>query len=203
MKIIPVIHMLNHNQVVKNIETIISCGLDSAFLINHEVSSLELLNEADWLTENYPTFNLGLNILDYPTQHALRASELPIWCDGTPTRADYNMRVSKQIFGGLAFKYQPQPSDLKAACEQIKLCCDVATTSGDGTGIPASRPKIQLIRQYLGDFPLAVASGVSSENIKDYIGLVDYVLVASSITDENEIIVKDKLLELMEKSCQS
>jgi hypothetical protein len=195
--------MLHHEQVVQNINTIIQCGLDSAFLINHEVSGFELLDEADWLTKNYPAFNLGLNILDFPTQHALRSSKLPIWCDRTPTCADYNMRTSKRVFGGLAFKYQPQPDDLKTACENIKSCCDVATTSGDGTGIPASRSKIQLIRQYLGDFPLAVASGVSSENIKDYADLVDYVLVASSITDSNELIVKDKLLELVDKSCQT
>ena len=45
---------------------------------------------------------------------------------------------------------------------------------------------------------MAIASGVSIGNIENYKGVVDYLLVASSITSASEIIYKDKLLELLE-----
>jgi hypothetical protein len=42
-----------------------------------------------------------------------------------------------------------------------------------------------------------VASGVSAENIALYDGLIDYALVASSITGPGEIIDRDKLDEIL------
>lgn len=103
------------------------------------------------------------------------------------------------FFGGLAFKYQKQPKNLKLACIEATLTTDVATTSGTGTAKPASIDKIKTIREYLGDHPMAIASGVLVDNIESYIGLVDYFLVASSITDENEFIIEKKLKELKNK----
>ena len=46
---------------------------------------------------------------------------------------------------------------------------------------------------------MAIASGVSVDNIESYKGIVDYLLVASSITTSGEMIIKDKLKELVEK----
>ena len=57
--------------------------------------------------------------------------------------------------------------------------------------------KIEKIRSYIGDFPLAIASGVNKENKKLFEPLVDYMLVASSITDHNEMIDEIKLQELL------
>lgn len=103
------------------------------------------------------------------------------------------------FFGGLAFKYQPQPTDLESACNEAKLATDVACTSGTGTGKAPTTVKINTIRNYLGSHPMAIASGVSIENIDSYKGIVDYLLVASSITDRNEMIIKDKLVQLKSK----
>jgi hypothetical protein len=46
---------------------------------------------------------------------------------------------------------------------------------------------------------MAIASGVNQDNISLYKGVVDYLLVASSITSRSEIIYKDKLEELLNK----
>ena len=48
---------------------------------------------------------------------------------------------------------------------------------------------------------MAIASGISAENINQYKDIVDYLLVASSITtsDRSEMIIKDKLIELKSK----
>ena len=46
---------------------------------------------------------------------------------------------------------------------------------------------------------MAIASGVSIDNIESYKGIVDYLLVASSITTKGEMIIKEKLIELKSK----
>jgi predicted TIM-barrel enzyme len=46
---------------------------------------------------------------------------------------------------------------------------------------------------------MAIASGVSAQNISNYKGIANYILVASSITSKTEIIDKDKLTELISK----
>ena len=46
---------------------------------------------------------------------------------------------------------------------------------------------------------MAIASGVNVNNIVSYKGVINYLLVASSITSKSEIIDKDKLKELLEK----
>lgn len=124
-----------------------------------------------------------------------------LWCDATitPSQAKLVRNFNGMFFGGLAFKYQPQPSDLKLACEEASQATDVATTSGAGTGKAADVEKIKTIREYLGNHPMAIASGVSAQNIDNYKGIADYLLVASSITSSGEMIIKDKLIELKNK----
>ena len=47
---------------------------------------------------------------------------------------------------------------------------DVVTTSGPGTGQAADRDKIQAMKEVLGSNPLAIASGITAQNIGDYYG---------------------------------
>jgi predicted TIM-barrel enzyme len=55
------------------------------------------------------------------------------------------------------------------------------------------------VNEFLADHPMAIASGVSIQNINDYKGIANYLLVATSITSSGEMIMKDKLIELKEK----
>lgn len=202
-EIIPVIHMLNESQVLTNVRTCIDCGIKKVFIINHRVSSNDLIVCALNIKKKIPDLWVGINILDRSAEDAMFLN-IPtidgLWCDSTITikMAAYR-NFNGMLFGGLAFKYQPQPKNLKDACEEAISSTDVATTSGPGTGKPADIQKIKDIREYLGTHPMAIASGVSVDNISQYSGLVDYLLVASSITTSSEMIVKEKLLELKNK----
>lgn len=203
-EIIPVIHMLNVNQVLTNIKTCVECGIKKVFIINHVVTIEDLIKCSLSVKQNYPDLWVGINMLGSSTENSLLFDNSEIdglWCDAsiTPEKAKKYRRFKGMFFGGLAFKYQPQPKDLKLACEEAILATDVATTSGVGTGKAADVNKIKLIREYLGDHPMAIASGVSSNNIDNYKDIVDYVLVASSITTSGEMIIKDKLIELKSK----
>jgi len=97
-------------------------------------------------------------------------------------------------FGGVAFKYQPFVDDLKSACQKAIPYVDVITTSGPGTAKAAHIPKIRKMKRALKEWPLAIASGITSDNVKDYLDHADCFLVASGInkswTDLDETLVK-------------
>lgn len=203
-ELIPVIHILNERQVFMNIETCLKSGVEKVFLINHAVSEEYLLECATNVRKENPSLWIGVNMLGVYVNDAVGMTLSGIdglWCDKTLTleNARKYRKFEGLLFSGLAFKYQPQPSDLKLACEEAKLATDVATTSGIGTGKPADVEKINEIRKYLGNHPMAIASGVSAENVHNYKSVADYLLVATSITDENELLIQDKLIELKSK----
>ncbi len=193
--------MLNINQVMTNIDTVIRCGLNKVFIINHSVSDSDLLHCATYAKARHPKLWIGINRLNKSAKQAL-ASNVEVdalWCDQSVEQEDYkNKEFKGMVFGGLAFKYQPIPKDLKLASDEAILSTDVATTSGAGTGEAADMEKILEIREYLGSHPMAIASGVDKTNILDYNGVVNYLLVASSITSRSEMIYEDKLNELID-----
>jgi hypothetical protein len=199
-ELIPVIHMLNQNQVLTNVKTCIDCGIEKVFIINHVVTINDLIDCAKRVKLEYPNLWVGINMLGNTTKESLRMNTGfdGLWCDGV-VPSEYQRNFKGVFFGGVAFKYQPQPKDLKEACEWAKLTTDVATTSGTATGKAADINKVLSVREYLGEHPMAIASGVSVNNIDDYKGIVNYLLVASSITTFGEMIVKEKLVELKNK----
>lgn len=209
--VIPVIHVLNKQQVFYNIETCLSLDINQIFLIDHSNYSdpQDLINLGLEVKSEYPNIWCGINPLGVSTDIALSIPELNkgisgLWCDAALSEKNViENRVFKgKYFGSLAFKYQPQPHDLKLACEEATRSTDVATTSGPGTGKAANLKKIIEIREYLGNHPMAIASGVSEDNIKIYSDLgVDYVLVASSILipDYSELINPILLEKLLNK----
>lgn len=199
-ELIPVIHMININQVMTNVQTCVKNDVRKVFIINHEVDANSLLECAELVKKKYPTLWVGVNILGEPAEDLiLRNLNVDgIWCDET-IKPEFTRKYKGMLFGGLAFKYQPQPKDLKASCEESIKTTDVSTTSGVGTGREADITKIMDIRKYLGEHPMAIASGVNNDNISSYIGIVNYLLVASSITSRSEMIYEDKLIELLNK----
>jgi predicted TIM-barrel enzyme len=71
-------------------------------------------------------------------------------------------------------------------------------TSGPATGVAANISKIKNMKECVGDDPMAIASGVNVENKSVYSQYIDYLLVASSITDgTTELIIESKLKELL------
>ena len=203
-RIIPVIHLVNFDQVITNIETCIKLGVNNVFIINHLTEWDDLMITARKVKMRYPNLWVGLNFLDIEPK-AILTYDLPydaLWIDKTLSLDDIKTKEFKgEIFSGLNFKYQKQFYGLflDDAVQLVKQTSTTACTSGAGTGISASTKKIEELKALLGDFPLALASGVSSENIEMYLPFVDTFLVASSITDKHEFIQEDLLKELISK----
>lgn len=201
--IIPVIHGLNWPQIKTNLEICQRNNINMVFLINHS-SGFEAVEELkNWYQlakSDFPQMLIGLNFLQLGTEAAIGESQKlgasAVWSDYP---YDGSVEHSMPLFGAVAFKYQPHVADdqLEAVCHEAMTKMEVICTSGPGTGQPASIAKIQKIRSYIGNHPLAIASGVDVHNKKLFEPLVDYMLVASSITDKGELINETKLIGLL------
>ena len=58
---------------------------------------------------------------------------------------------------------------------------DVVTTSGLSTGSAPDREKISRMKASIRNKPLAIASGISSDNVGNYLDIADCFLVATSL----------------------
>ncbi len=222
-KFYPVIHCVDpyesqgNGHALKNTKIAIDCGADGVFLIGHSLNFSELCGIYEVVRKNFPGIWIGVNFLDIspvrnkPTlrlavKNCIKLNAL--WLDSIPDER-LDIPSSIQIFGGVAFKYQaPNLSGeaLFEACTEAIKFVDVATTSGDRTGSPPSVEKIiQIISNVADAIPIAIASGVDSDNISDFLPFVDMFLVASSITERKpehnnqEYFVPEKVKYLANK----
>ncbi len=209
----PVIHAIDATQVATNIEIAIGEGAAGVFLINHDFGIPPFLPIIRVAREKYPYLWLGVNFLAvtgkdaFPTLGQLAAEGCMIdayWADDAridERRAEHEQDEAEAItrardlsgwsglyFGGAAFKKQREvaPEHHGRTAEIASKHMDVVTTSGIATGREADTTKIAAFRTALGDRPLALASGVTSENAHVY-DQVDCFLVATGINIEGDI----------------
>lgn len=114
-----------------------------------------------------------------------------------------------RTLGGVAFKYTDSytedPAEAAAQAYMYSNFTDVLVTSGSGTGWSADPQKTRAMKRQLatgegGEGLLALASGVDIDNIADFQGSVDEVLVASSVETEkgSGIFDEAKLRDLIQ-----
>ena len=105
--------------------------------------------------------------------------------------SDFNF--TGPYFGGVAFKYTRQVDltgdKLVSAIEEAKPYVNIITTSGEATGSAPNVDKIKLFREVLGeDHALAIASGITVDNVESFLPYADCFLVASGIEKEFGIL---------------
>lgn len=126
--------------------------------------------------------------------------------DINEVRAAWPAAKSIRILGGVAFKYTPTFSESPVFTGWLTSLAanylDVVTTSGEGTGKAPSVEKVRTMAEVAHGMgkPLAVASGVDASNLAAYGGVIDEVLVASSVetTPYSGIFDQQKLAELIQ-----
>ena len=197
--ILPVIHVEALGQARENAVIAQDCGADGIFLINHAITDRKLLEIHDNLAANFPDFWMGVNCLGLSPESIftlIPETVRGVWVDNSyvnersthQTRAEQIDAIRKRLapsclyFGGVAFKYQRHVNDLETSCELAKHYVDIVTTSGPGTGEAADLNKIRRMKSVLGSHPLAVASGITVENVNDYLPHMDFLLVATGIS---------------------
>jgi uncharacterized protein len=208
---LPVIHVEanSYGKMVENVNIAMGEGADGVFLISHDgdMRDNDLLDDYDCLKRRMsaiskPDFWIGVNCLRmgkiYPATIFTQISHNTngVWIDSIDNgfkKPDENaeemlaartrIRWEGLLFGGVAFKYQAHVPlvHLPRASQRAMKYVDVVTTSGDATSHPPELEKIRIMKEAIGDFPLAIASGMTPENVHQYLPYVDAFLVASSI----------------------
>lgn len=204
--VLPVIHVLETERTLANIDVLIGEGAPGVFLINHDFGVDVFLPILREVRAAHPALWLGVNFLAvtgrdaFPVLRGLGAEGCPVdayWGDdarivetGTDqaeaeeiARVRAGSRWTGLYFGGTAFKKQRpvDPRHYREAARRAARFMEVVTTSGIATGEAADAGKITDFRAGIGDRPLALASGVTPENAETYRD-VDAFLVATGIS---------------------
>ncbi|HVM76868.1 MAG TPA: BtpA/SgcQ family protein [Candidatus Paceibacterota bacterium] len=203
-----VIHVKDSEQALRNVDIARSEGADGVFLINHDNTPYQFLFHWQRMAkEKHPAFWIGINCLNLTPVSTFRTINNfgkyqntvdGVWCDdgGIDDAPEQSVRVAREIlaerqrnqyrglhFGGVAFKHQKLSKDPAKAARLATPFMDVVTTSGDATGIAADVQKICRMKGAIGAFPLAIASGITPENVEQYMPYADCFLVASGISN--------------------
>lgn len=196
---LPVIHVIDKDQTVRNVGIAMENGANGVFLINHNIPASRMIGCYAAARAEFPRVWMGLNFLDFcaiDAQQRLPGDADGLWCDnGGVTSADNeegiafdDLRKTRQgnwlYFGGVAFKGQDDEADPAGAARYAKPLMDVVTTSGQMTGFAPAADKIALMKNAVGEHPLAIASGISIRNIDTFLPWADCFLVASSIVED-------------------
>lgn len=221
--VLPVIHAKTEEQVLSNAKVAYEAGCDGVFLINMEnerklfgMNYIKLMELYQLVKEEFAPWWIGVNCLDLPTADVFKnitPSVSGVWADN----AGINERLKEQLdaeevklareksnwkglyFGGVAFKYQPDVDNPGLTAKIATNFVDVVTTSGKATGSAPDLTKIKLMKDRMGDFPLAIASGVSPENVKQFLPYADCFIVATSLLiPGTENFDKDKIKALID-----
>lgn len=213
--ILPVIHVLDEALTATNIDRVADAGLKGCFLINHDFGIEPFLPIIEAIRTRYPEFWIGLNFLAvtgleaFPILAELGARGARVdayWADDaridertdSQDEADDIAAIRRDCgwdglyFGGTAFKKQRpvNPRDHARAAAIAGNYMDVVTTSGIATGRSADIGKLDQFRQSLPDRPIALASGITPENARDY-AMVDCFMVATGINIEDDFYTID------------
>jgi hypothetical protein len=193
---IVVIHVNDKMQALEQSEIAINNGAGGIFLINHGMPWNELLSIYKDVREAHKDAWIGVNCLDLTPAGVV--DKFPdgldgIWSDRSGVDDDLEFaRMTREFmeersfeglyFGGVDFKYQSPAKDLEKAAREAVKYMDVVTTSGPGTGMQPPVEKVKVMKSAIENGSrLAVASGMTVDNVKDY-ATADCFLVGTGIS---------------------
>jgi hypothetical protein len=219
---LPVIHFKNKDEFLRSVDIAVNAGADGLFFIKQggiSMNDLDIYIHAVHL--KYPKIWKGVNYLCDNTRALSRIHnhrELPIhglWVDNAMIEEDEdNIQIEADqfrdkmtegrkagkwmglYFGGVAFKYQKPVKNIDFVARVAREYMDVITTSGDGTGKAAKADKVITFRKAIEDHALALASGVTCSNVKNYLPYVNAFLVATGIEDDFGVLNEEKTNKL-------
>ncbi|KAB2911352.1 MAG: adenine phosphoribosyltransferase [Kofleriaceae bacterium] len=203
--LLPVIHPVGRDEALASVEVAVAAGVKGVFVINQGMSEKQVLALMMEIRGRHPALWVGVNLLGFsPIEILERGLEAGdgrldgIWSDNAHIDEDAAQQPeaaafvaarrevdwSGLYFGGVAFKYQREVADAKLewAARVARGYMDVVCTSGPGTGHEARVEKVAAMRAGLGsDGALALASGVTPENVGNFLPHVDAYLVGTGI----------------------
>ena len=217
--LLPVIHPISREEALTAVDVARECGVPGVFLIDQGLTEREVLALVREVRDRHPKLWIGVNLLARTPAEALAAAIDAcgtidgLWSDNAgvdersvqPRARDFAaaraaLRWDGLYFGGVAFKYQREVAteNLGRAAKAAAAHVDVICTSGPGTGYPADVSKVRAMREGLGvDHAMALASGVTPENVRTYTPYVQAFLVGTGIESRLGVLDPAKVRALM------
>ncbi|MBK6616517.1 BtpA/SgcQ family protein [Ottowia sp.] len=202
----PVIHHLDRATTIGEVGVARECGADGVFLISHHGDDDALLGLAWELQRSNKGFPIGINLLSMRAVAAapkvLEAGLAMLWADDMGVdssgltqegrvMADFAQRHPQlSFFASVAFKYQRREEKPVEAAVNALSAGFVPTTSGAATG---KAPDIEKIKAMGAAVPLAVASGMTPENVAEFAPHLAHILVATGVSRSEHNIDPAKL----------
>lgn len=201
-KVYPVIHHLYEEYTLEQAAIAFECNADGLFIISHVGKNQEVLDIASKIKFKYPNKDIGINLLGWSHVKTLRAvvdsfyTETPldmVWFDNSgilsgsisnSTRFLYSFKTlypETNIFASVAFKYQEDDINPAESAKIAKLFNLLPTTSGQATGSAPNISKIQCMSEATEGL-LAVASGMTVENVEQYAPYLSHILVSTGVS---------------------
>lgn len=212
--LLPVIHCLEINQVMRNCEICFNNNVDGIWLIGHYLDHKILLDILAQIRKIYHNKWIGLNFLDlHPFQVFMFLNNINvkidgIWCDNGGVCDDdkiaeinlYHMMSSNLpnllYFGGIAFKHQKQPNNLIKTLNMASQYMDIMVSSGIDTGIAMDINKSKCIIYNCDNTPIGVASGVNYDNLSQFIKF-NCIIISKGIELDFYNIDESKLIKFI------
>lgn len=208
--VLPVIHHLDEKTSIEQARLAHAVDADGVFLISHNGKNAELGMAAQRIKEEFPGWMVGVNYLGWNSLQALSTASMQgldmLWIDapgitgagltvdGVRLANDYADLLRKgrpRLFGSVAFKYQPDEADPAGAARVARQQGYIPTTSGPGTGVAPDLEKIKLMKAAVPR--LAIASGMTVENVAAFAPYVTHILVATGVSEDEHHFDFEKL----------
>jgi hypothetical protein len=198
LQVYPVVHYRDRAQAFSQSELAFDAGAPGVFLISHNQHDELLVPLACDIKARHADKFVGVNHLGLSAVESFRAllaSGLDgMWTDrpGVDSRGVHDKRLADlaqdhpalRVFASVAFKYQDADEDPPLAARLALSAGYLPTTSGTATGVAAPLAKVKAMSEATGR-KLAIASGMTAENIRILGPHLSHVLVATGVsTDE-------------------
>jgi len=195
--VLPVIHVHSSKQALHESGVAALAGALGVFVISMRGDNAPLLELGNGIKRAHPSLRVGVNLLGESAHAALRLSagagldltwsDEPVVTSSGPSaealaiRAALARAPAHKFFAAAAFKYQKHEPNPAAAAAAARALGFIPTTSGPATGVAPEIAKLEAMSSG-GVQALAVASGVTPENVGEIAPLVDYILVATGVS---------------------
>ena len=196
--VLPVVHVKEPEQAVRNVRIAWEAGADGVFLVNHEVSTEQLLAIHAQVVERVGMRWIGVNCLGERARDCFARLSHDVgglWVDdaGIERRAIVQVEAkragwarAKSGWSGLYFGGVPVAPDepverLRAVVANAQAHVDVVALRGRDGRVP---PVATLEALWRGrcDVPLAIAGGITLDNVEDYLPWVHCVIVGRGVS---------------------
>ena len=169
-------------KVVENIEYDREIKVGINVLRNDGIAALSI---AEATNADFVRINVLNNVMMYTDQGIIEGKAHEI--------AEFKNTLNKEIdiYADVFVKHAvpPEGSKIENHTEELieRAGADVVIVTGDGTGHQINIEDLSKVRDIVPQGRLAIGSGVNEENVDDYVGLADILIVGTSFKVDHDV----------------